>query len=288
MSNSTIIVNELSGSELQMESCPTPPSLAMSEHSSVKGTPQHIRDWLMSSQAAFPANPSALPASEREPTTLATCGPPPSQPFAQYDPATHSWKMCQGFLLLDISEPSWETWPKAGMTHDGASYRQPSWERRTSEIASGLLPTITVSNASYTSQASKDKYGSGMTLTEAVQRSVIWPTPTAHDSEAGTVFTPVMTKNGTLRHMAKSGKTSRANLGKIAKFLATPTTRDYRSPNTNGNMPDQLPNQVGGQLNPTWVEWLMGWPLGWTDLKPLAMDKFQSWLQQHGIYCRKN
>ena len=29
----------------------------------------------------------------------------------------------------------------------------------------------------------------------------------------------------------------------------------------------------GGKLNPMWVEWLMGWPLGWTDLKPLAMDK---------------
>ena len=24
-----------------------------------------------------------------------------------------------------------------------------------------------------------------------------------------------------------------------------------------------------GKLNPTWVEWLMGFPLGWTDLKPL-------------------
>jgi site-specific DNA-cytosine methylase len=32
---------------------------------------------------------------------------------------------------------------------------------------------------------------------------------------------------------------------------------------------------------PMWVEWLMGWPLGWTDLKPLAMDRFQSWQQQH-------
>jgi len=38
----------------------------------------------------------------------------------------------------------------------------------------------------------------------------------------------------------------------------------------------------GGQLNPTWVEWLMGWPLGWTDLKPLEMDKYQQWRQQHG------
>jgi hypothetical protein len=30
----------------------------------------------------------------------------------------------------------------------------------------------------------------------------------------------------------------------------------------------------GGPLNPAWVEWLMGWPLGWTDLKPLATDKY--------------
>jgi hypothetical protein len=38
----------------------------------------------------------------------------------------------------------------------------------------------------------------------------------------------------------------------------------------------------GGKLNPTWVEWLMGWPLGWTDLKPLVMDKSLSVPQQPG------
>jgi len=27
-----------------------------------------------------------------------------------------------------------------------------------------------------------------------------------------------------------------------------------------------LSAQAGGSLNPTWVEWLMGYPLGWTDL----------------------
>ena len=29
----------------------------------------------------------------------------------------------------------------------------------------------------------------------------------------------------------------------------------------------------GGRTNPDWVEWIMGWPIGWTDLKPLEMDK---------------
>jgi DNA (cytosine-5)-methyltransferase 1 len=41
-------------------------------------------------------------------------------------------------------------------------------------------------------------------------------------------------------------------------------------------------NKGGGTLNPTWVEWLMGWPLGWTDLKPSETDKYQQWLRQHG------
>lgn len=42
----------------------------------------------------------------------------------------------------------------------------------------------------------------------------------------------------------------------------------------------------GGHLNPEWAEWLMGWPIGWTDLRPLAMDRFQSWQQQRSNTCQ--
>lgn len=45
-----------------------------------------------------------------------------------------------------------------------------------------------------------------------------------------------------------------------------------------------LNEQIGGMLNPTWVERLMGWPLGWTDLKPLEMGKFRERQKQHGNY----
>ena len=31
------------------------------------------------------------------------------------------------------------------------------------------------------------------------------------------------------------------------------------------------------QLNPEWVEWLMGWPRGWTDLGPLNPQTFREW-----------
>ena len=37
-----------------------------------------------------------------------------------------------------------------------------------------------------------------------------------------------------------------------------------------------------GWANPRFSELMMGWPIGWTDLKPLAMAKFQQWLLQHG------
>lgn len=35
-------------------------------------------------------------------------------------------------------------------------------------------------------------------------------------------------------------------------------------------------------INPNLYEWLMGWPLGWTDLKPLVMGKSPCVQQQHG------
>jgi hypothetical protein len=34
----------------------------------------------------------------------------------------------------------------------------------------------------------------------------------------------------------------------------------------------------------TFREWLMGWPIGWTDLQPLETDKFQQWLDSHGMH----
>ena len=38
----------------------------------------------------------------------------------------------------------------------------------------------------------------------------------------------------------------------------------------------------GGKPDPNLVEWMMDWPMGWTDLKPLEMDRFQKWLDLHG------
>ena len=62
------------------------------------------------------------------------------------------------------------------------------------------------------------------------------------------------------------------------KMWPTPTARDYKDSGENMNLyrserqNSQLPivvkrqSQSSGSLNPTWVEWLMGFPQGWTDL----------------------
>lgn len=97
-----------------------------------------------------------------------------------------------------------------------------------------------------------------------------WPTPRANDGE----------KRGTIANNPRNGLPS-------AAMYSTPCARDWKD---NGKSPaelarnsETLATQAGGRLNPTWVEWLMGWPLGWTDCDALVTDKFQSWQQQHGV-----
>jgi hypothetical protein len=111
----------------------------------------------------------------------------------------------------------------------------------------------------------------GISLTQMVNTPHRWPTPTTQD-------------NVQVRGIGKTKGKSGTTLGGAVRMFSTPKTRDYKD----GNFPNEfrrntlpLAAQAGGSLNPTWVEWLMGWPLGWTDLKPLAMDKFHLWRKQH-------
>lgn len=39
-----------------------------------------------------------------------------------------------------------------------------------------------------------------------------------------------------------------------------------------------LSEGVNEQLSPTWVEWLMSWPIGWTDLEPMDPAEVAYWL----------
>ena len=106
--------------------------------------------------------------------------------------------------------------------------------------------------------------------------------PITNEKGCGFWPTPCLPGNG-----GTNGK------AKLKKMLAWPTPRtagmcggtgswELLNKNTTKEEARQMGAGNGGKLNPTWVEWLMGWPLGWTDLKPLEMDKFQKWLDEHG------
>lgn len=107
--------------------------------------------------------------------------------------------------------------------------------------------------------------------------SGLWPTPTVHGNH----------------NMPGSSKSAGWGLSSAVKMWPTVCARDYRHPGksrlerTGSKAGDVLPQAVGGPLNPTWVEWLMGWPSGWTDLKPLEMAKFHEWQQQHSPFLIK-
>jgi hypothetical protein len=116
-----------------------------------------------------------------------------------------------------------------------------------------------------------------VSLSQAVQK---WPTPLSSEYKA----------NYQIREKHRNGLT--AMVMQKEKNLPTPAARDWKGAVKSGkrttksgktqNYGEQLPNIVGGQLNPMWVEWLMGWPIEWTDLKPLETDKSHFVLQQPG------
>ena len=72
----------------------------------------------------------------------------------------------------------------------------------------------------------------------------------------------------------------------------TPTTRDYKGMSGSGfrerhGINHNLADCLGGVPNPMFSEWLMGFPPGWTDLKPLVMDKSLYVQQLHGSYLNE-
>jgi hypothetical protein len=88
------------------------------------------------------------------------------------------------------------------------------------------------------------------------------------------------------------GSNSRKALKK--RMWLTPTANEDAAGKPGSKMQKMLGNDPivrqdpnGGTLNPTWVEFLMGWPLGFTDLKPLGTGKSHYVPQQHGSYLNE-
>lgn len=51
---------------------------------------------------------------------------------------------------------------------------------------------------------------------------------------------------------------------------------------------DATGTDVNGQLNPEWAEWLMGFPVGWSELEPSAMWSYRSRHTRSSARSRRN
>ena len=212
-SNSTTTANESSPNASRTDTLSEPQYSAISEHSSVKGTPKVIREWLMSSQQDFHANRSHNLVKEEQKKTLATCGRKLDRPLASLDPDTLSWRTSQACLISHTQDEYSQIWPRWGSIVNGELWGQ---------MTLGFV--ITGSDSGWyvnTPAAGSEKWGGRF-------------------EEAG---------------------------GSGNKYRGTPIARE--------------------KVNPRWWEWLMGWPSMWSNLSPLETDKFQSWLQQHGVFYRE-
>lgn len=216
--------------------------------------------------------------------------------LASFDPATSSWRTSQFSLLGGLDEFS-GTWPRSGMTRSGIAFQLQPLAPLTKGTASGLLPTPLATMA--------DRGGRGDLLqvvrgNPSPSGHFRWPTPDV--SVFNLSETPESWSERNAVHAERHGrKDFRPPLAMAVKMWPTPTAQDaandggpsqfernslplnaavkWRTPGAGegrrgGQSPEErqaaghsvtLTDQAGGQLNPTWVEWLMGFPLGWTD-----------------------
>lgn len=211
----------------------------------------------------------------------------------RYDPDTYSLRTHHCLFPEDLQLSS-VTLPKWGSLHDGELWERITPVPLTSATDVGCLPMgrmIPTPNACDGAQGStivesrinalrdgkplkrKDGGEYQIRLSEYV---MVWPTPNARDWKSGHASESTMNRNS-------------RPLSEVATHrekFSTPQSRDYRTgsqeryddPARTKNLNDK----IGGQLNPDWVEWLMGWPIGWTALEPITLLDWRDWSSDPG------
>ena len=181
--------------------------------------------------------------------------------FANFDPGSLSWKTSQLSLVEDLGTFS-ETWPRSGMMRGGIAYRLPPLAPLTAATGSGLLPTPEASNTKATAMRSGGRS----------PRDFLAPIPTPCASPTNS------SPEAFLRRKGQAPDGAVTDLGAWVKLWPTPQHHDaapgqakrvgrFGTKHGGRNLNDEAALAEGvpsGALNPTWVEWLMGFPLGWT------------------------
>lgn len=166
--------------------------------------------------------------------------------LAIWESENSSWKTAQQSLVEDSMLYS-ETLPPWGLMQDGVCYQLLQSVPRTYELDGGALQGI--------------------------------PTPSAQ--EAGLINLENIAgeiKRNSRIYSKTTGKHMQVTLNRYVHLWPTPTAAAHKGSSPGSLIRkcgrsrefDRLDHAVmttdGGQLNPEWVEWLMGWPIGATEL----------------------
>ena len=116
-------------------------------------------------------------------------------------------------------------------------------------------------------------------LEQQVKLRQMWPTPRAAKTSSE--------NQESWEARNAKGDVATPPLGLAVKMWATPRCFMHKDSQTDRGKSNPG-EQVGGQLNPDWVEWLMGWPIGWTASAPLETGRFRRWCGLHGMCCLEN
>jgi hypothetical protein len=183
-----------------------------------------------SSAVGSRANRTAMPVSEKEAPTPATCGASSPESFASLTLDGFWLKMCQGYFQArtdDSLDVFSGTWPRAGTMQSGTAYRLPPLVPLTDVIGSSSWPTPRAREIGDYQYSRGDKTRPTLTLTGAAR---MWPTPRAPPNEN-------RQRKPTPSQLAANRWSGLQSHGRKV-VLGTP--------------------------NPQFVEYLMGFPLDWS------------------------
>lgn len=209
----------------------------------------------------------------------------------KFDRLSSSWKI-HPCLFPGASMSCSVTLPRWGMMRSGELSELTMPAHLTVGNASGYwhIPTPTCADA-YTSKLESSQQSEhtmhSVSLAQLCEKmpEKMWPTPSSRDWKdtpgmSPTGVNPDGSKRTRLDQLARrvyhGGKQTRQTWPTPRQFMHKDSETDRGKSN--------IGEVVGGALNPDWVEWLMGWPIGWTALKPLETDRFQQWRRLHGTY----
>ncbi len=241
-----------------------------------------LDSWISSLRATRVSRSPALVLAEAK-TTLDTYGrtsPESSESAVQLSLfAKTSPLICTSVSLT--SSRIWNAWATA--LRRECSRRGLSERPTGGSVSSGShVPTPLAQNGEHAGQASRVD---GVRTVNPQDFALRFPTPTAQDygTNKGGAAGRVGPERPSLATMAR-----REVFPTPQAFDANPCVRSpealARAKKIGGcsNLRETVP---GGQLNPTWVEWLMGFPIGWTVSAPLGTELFRQWRRAHGACC---